>query len=83
VAAATFQGELRGYERDGLGWLRFLRRFGFGGCLAEDMGLGKTVQFLALLDSAERSGPSLIVVPCSLILNWKQEARSFFDEGTD
>jgi SNF2 family DNA or RNA helicase len=76
-AAPTFQGKLREYQRDGLGWLRFLRRFGFGGCLADDMGLGKTVQLLALLDSAERMGPALIVVPRSLIFNWKQEAARF------
>ena len=33
-----FVGELRGYQRDGLAWLFFLQRFGFGGCLADDMG---------------------------------------------
>ena len=48
---AGFQGQLRGYQRDGLGWLHFLREFGFGGCLADDMGLGKTVQVLALLEA--------------------------------
>ena len=77
TAAPTFNGELREYQRDGLGWLHFLRRFGFGGCLADDMGLGKTVQLLALLDSTERAGPCLIVVPRSLIFNWKQEAARF------
>jgi SNF2 family DNA or RNA helicase len=77
TAAATFHGELRDYQRDGLGWLHFLRRFGFGGCLADDMGLGKTVQLLALLDSTERAGPCLIVVPRSLIFNWKQETARF------
>ena len=75
--AATFKGHLREYQREGLGWLHFLRRFAFGGCLADDMGLGKTVQVLALLDSVERSRPALIVVPRSLIFNWKQEAARF------
>ncbi|MEM7783700.1 MAG: SNF2-related protein, partial [Planctomycetota bacterium] len=46
-----FKGELRRYQRDGLGWLHFLREFGLGGCLADDMGLGKTVQVLSLLES--------------------------------
>src|SRR5262249_37419106 len=46
-----FVGELRGYQREGLGWLLFLQKFGFGGCLADDMGLGKTVQVLALLET--------------------------------
>ena len=39
---AGFVGELRPYQRRGLGWLRFLERLGLGGCLADDMGLGKT-----------------------------------------
>jgi superfamily II DNA or RNA helicase len=71
-----FVGELRGYQKDGLGWLRFLRRFGVGGCLADDMGLGKTVQVLALL-AGRRDGPALVVVPRSLVFNWKQEAARF------
>ena len=71
-----FRGELREYQREGLGWLRFLRAFGFGGCLADDMGLGKTVQVLALL-AGERDGPALVVVPRSLVFNWKQEAAKF------
>ncbi|MEE8587362.1 MAG: DEAD/DEAH box helicase, partial [Acidobacteriota bacterium] len=49
-----FIGELRGYQREGLGWMHFLREFGFGGCLADDMGLGKTVQVLALLQERRR-----------------------------
>jgi superfamily II DNA or RNA helicase len=75
--ASTFQGRLRGYQREALGWLHFLRRLGFGGCLADDMGLGKTIQVLALIDAAPRSRPTLIVVPRSLIFNWKQEAARF------
>jgi len=76
---AGFTGRLRGYQLEGLGWLHFLRRFGFGGCLADDMGLGKTVQVLALLAArrAEGFGPSLAVVPRSLVFNWKDEARRF------
>lgn len=76
-----FVGELRHYQRDGLGWLRFLREFRFGGCLADDMGLGKTVQVLASLrdyvnDQAGRR-PSLVVVPKSLLFNWAHEIRRF------
>jgi SNF2 family DNA or RNA helicase len=76
---ATFIGTLREYQREGLGWLHFLRRFGLGGCLADDMGLGKTVQVLALLEDrrAEGHGPSLVVVPRSLVFNWMREAARF------
>src|SRR5438309_545439 len=43
-----FSGQLRDYQREGVGWMHFLREFGFGGCLADDMGVGKTAQVLAL-----------------------------------
>lgn len=32
---ATFKGELRPYQKEGLGWLHYLDDFGFGGCLAD------------------------------------------------
>jgi superfamily II DNA or RNA helicase len=78
-APEGFRGSLRPYQREGLGWFAFLRRFGFGGCLADDMGLGKTVQVLALLEQRrqEKSGPSLVVVPRSLMFNWRTEAERF------
>jgi superfamily II DNA or RNA helicase len=79
---ATFNGTLRPYQNEGLGWFTFLRGLGFGGCLADDMGLGKTIQVLALLDQ-RRGGPpadrrpSLVVVPRSVVFNWKREAAAF------
>lgn len=77
----NFHGELREYQREGLGWLNFLQEFEFGGCLADDMGLGKTVQLLALLQErkAERKKhhPTLIVVPKSIVFNWVQECERF------
>src|SRR5205085_11391839 len=81
---AGFCGQLRDYQREGVGWMEFLREFGFGGCLADDMGVGKTAQVLAVLETRrklrslnEPIGPSLVVVPRSLIYNWKQEAAKF------
>ncbi len=83
-----FVGHLRDYQRDGVGWMSFLREFGFGGCLADDMGVGKTAQVLAMLEArrAEREQavngaapepPSLVVVPRSLVFNWLEEAARF------
>ncbi len=81
---AGFAGELRPYQRAGVGWLEFLQSFRFGGCLADDMGLGKTIQFLALLQDRRIKGliehPSLVVVPKSLIFNWHQECTRFTPE---
>lgn len=77
----TFQGELRPYQREGLGWLEFLQTFQFGGCLADDMGLGKTIQMLAFLERhrlrRKKPLPSLVVVPKSLLFNWRQECERF------
>ena len=50
TAPASFRGELRPYQERGLAWLSFLSDLGLGGILADDMGLGKSVQTLALLD---------------------------------
>ncbi len=82
---SEFNGELRPYQKEGLGWMQFLRGFGFGGCLADDMGLGKTVTVLALLEERrklrtqqkEKPQPSLVIVPKSLVFNWKLEAGRF------
>lgn len=78
---SDFRGELRPYQREGLGWLEFLERQRFGGCLADDMGLGKTVQVLAWLlarkQTGRRTGPTLIVAPKSLTHNWLTEATRF------
>ena len=81
AAPAALRGELRPYQCAGFGWLRALSECGFGGVLADDMGLGKTVQALALLvhrhleEKTDR--PSLLVVPTSLIGNWRREAARF------
>ncbi len=77
-----FDGTLRSYQRDGLGWLNFLREFGLGGVLADDMGLGKTVQVLALLRAnrtpSKTTGlPYLVVAPRSVVYNWLDEAARF------
>jgi len=80
-----FRGELRNYQKEGLGLLDFLRDFRLGGCLADDMGLGKTVQVLAQLQARRlrsKNGdgsraPSLAVVPRSLVFNWIEEAGRF------
>ena len=44
-----FVGKLRTYQAEALGWLDFLDAVDLGGCLALDMGLGKTPTVLAHL----------------------------------
>ncbi|PPD30385.1 MAG: helicase SNF2 [Methylomonas sp.] len=77
VVPSTFQAELRDYQIQGYNWLSRLAQWGVGACLADDMGLGKTVQGLALLVERAPGGPSLIVAPTSVCMNWENEARRF------
>ena len=81
-----FCGTLRPYQRQGHDWLWLLTKLGLGACLADDMGLGKTIQIIALLLSLEKEAkakarahvkPSLLVVPASLVANWKSELARF------
>ena len=78
---AGFQLELRPYQREGLAWLQYLRAHNLAGILADDMGLGKTAQTLAHLLCEKQAGrltrPALVVLPTSLVFNWKREAERF------
>jgi len=71
---------LKKYQMFGLRWLYNLHHHGFSGILADQMGLGKTVQTCALLTSLRISakqirGPHLIVVPASVAHNWIRELK--------
>ncbi|MEA1927735.1 MAG: DEAD/DEAH box helicase [Candidatus Auribacterota bacterium] len=78
----NFHGTLRPYQEIGHSWLWFLSGLGLGACLADDMGLGKTIQVLSLLLALRDSDqpprkPSLLVLPASLLSNWKAEINRF------
>jgi hypothetical protein len=80
-APPAFHGELRPYQHRGMEWLAFLTRCGLGACLADDMGLGKTIQLIAVWlherKGATPAGPTLLVVPMSLVGNWSRELTRF------
>ncbi len=83
-AGAGLHAELRPYQKVGVQWLWALRSLGLGGCLADDMGLGKTVQVIALLSLLKSrtvdTGADLLVVPASLVDNWRSELARFAPE---
>ncbi len=77
---AGIAASLRPYQLEGYNWLMFLDEFGWGGCLADDMGLGKTLQMICFLKKQIELHPTktnLVVLPTTLIFNWKRELEKF------
>lgn len=74
--------QLRNYQHRGFEWLANNARMGLGSILADDMGLGKTIQVITLLLHQKEAGSlndsgALIVLPTSLITNWRKEIERF------
>ena len=68
------------YQKLGFNWLKNMYDIGFGGILADDMGLGKTLQTISLLNEIYQENSNftaLIIVPSSLLYNWKEEIIKF------
>ena len=75
--AKGFAGKLRSYQAEALAWLGFLDEASLGGCLALDMGLGKTPTLLAHLLDTKQQGPALVIAPPAVVGNWMAEAGRF------
>jgi SNF2 family DNA or RNA helicase len=87
------QGTLREYQKRGVSWLSYLEQLGINGCLADDMGLGKSIQVIArLVQEREFSSqvnkkspkkaspqllPTLLIAPTSVVGNWLREIAKF------
>lgn len=77
---AELKATLRPYQETGVNWLDFLTELGLGACLADDMGLGKTLQVITLLlrqKKKQLNRPSLLILPASLLANWRSEIQRF------
>jgi len=81
--------ELKKHQLYGVAWFQHLVSKSPAECrgalLADDMGLGKTLQLLSVLgwyyESNPNAAPSVIFAPKSLLENWANEARKFFNES--
>ena len=66
-----------------MSWLDYLERLGLNGCLADDMGLGKSVQVIARLVQEkeqvdeEDNLTTLLIAPTSVVGNWQKEITKF------
>lgn len=74
---AGFVGELRSYQAEALAWIGFLDAAELGGCLALDMGLGKTPTVLAHIARTAGDGATLVIAPAAVVGNWAAEAARF------
>lgn len=71
---------LRDYQITAVKWLYNLDKTGFGGVLADEMGLGKTIELIYYIKEVLKTDIDanfLIIVPTSLLYNWKYEFNKF------
>jgi len=81
---SAMKGKLRGYQKNGYGWLWFLYENGFSGLLCDDMGLGKTHQIMALMTGIfhrlHKSQPKmrfLVICPTTVLSHWKEKVLEY------
>ena len=65
------------YQLQGVDWMDMVISEDTGFVLADEMGLGKTVQMITVIDEQRAFGPSLLIVPNSLLENWSREIKRF------
>jgi len=83
-SVGAMKGKLRGYQKNGYGWLWFLYENGFSGLLCDDMGLGKTHQIMALMtgimNRRSKNGNKirfLVVCPTTVLSHWKDKVLEY------
>lgn len=76
---AGLEATLYPYQQTGAAFLRQISDQSGGCLLADEMGLGKTLQVIALLQSEknQKRGISLVIVPATVLENWRRELERF------
>lgn len=70
------------FQLEGLNWLLKQEEGEFnGGVLADEMGMGKTIQMIALFMSDTLKRPNLVVGPTVALMQWKNEIEAHTHEG--
>ena len=91
--AKSLKQTLFSFQKKGLGWLvdreseldshiaKGVRPFSAGGILADEMGMGKTIQIIALILARKGNAPTLVITPVSSMLQWKEEIELYVEPG--
>ncbi|KAK7680642.1 hypothetical protein QCA50_016206 [Cerrena zonata] len=71
------------FQLEGLNWLMKQEEGEFeSGVLADEMGMGKTIQVIALLMSDLTKRPNLVVGPTVALMQWKHEIENHTEPGS-
>ena len=69
------KANIRPYQEKGIKWLKTLYELNLGAILADDMGLGKSLQTVGLISEIKEDKPILIICPKSVTYNWANEIK--------
>lgn len=72
--------QLKTYQQEGIEWMLTLESNNKSGLLADDPGLGKSFQALALIMNCSHRRPTLLVVPTTILNQWKDICIQFFPQ---
>ncbi|KAF7969408.1 hypothetical protein HWV62_27403 [Athelia sp. TMB] len=73
---ANLKVTLLPFQQESLHWMREQEKgIWSGGMLADEMGMGKTIQIIALLVS-DRQKPNLVVAPTVAVMQWRNEIEA-------
>lgn len=81
---SQLQVDLLPFQAEGLHWLleREADQETRGGVLADEMGMGKTLQAISVILASQALGPTLVVCPAAAMLQWRNEILRFTQPGS-